>query len=285
MNSEKKKFVLTRRGLVLSILGVVVGVSLAAFLSSNFNNTSTAELSQELIVKSEKIISEAATASDSLATIPEEPAAGGSKNEPDSETISEYVVPTMPPSTVTREELYSVNSTAPAAKQEIVNDSSKVVAKPNPTKKNESKPVETSEPKPTTTAAPIQPTKESCYVTREEDPERYDSCRAGYVAPTFEFVGYHSCKRLTEDLFEITGLVRMVGGNYRDFVWNQGEYDGMALVSQTLRDSDPSYSISWDTTASFWSMNPAYEGRIAKAYGGGKVWIEENEISPDCLRK
>jgi hypothetical protein len=285
MNSEKKKFVLTRRGLVLSILGVVVGVSLAAFLSSNFNNTSTAELSQELIVKSEKIISEAATASDSLATIPEEPVAGGFENEPDSETISEYVVPTMPPSTITREVISSENITAPAAKQEIINDSSKVVAKPNPTKKNESKPAETYEPKPTTTAAPIQPTKESCYVTREEDPERYDSCRAGYVAPTFEFVGYHSCKRLTEDLFEVTGLVRMVGGNYRDFVWNQGEYSGMALVSQTLRDSDPSYPLRWFVQASFLSMNPAYEGRIAKAYGDGIVWIEENEISPNCLRK
>jgi len=279
VKSERKNKKLPRFGLPFILFGAVGAVLLASFLTAGFNESQVSEPVQANV-------SEFADAAlDNLDIIPEEPVAEVPENEPDSETGSEYVAPTMPPSTITREVISSENITAPGARQEIVNDSPKAAATPNPTKKTESKPVETSEPTPTTTAAPIQPTKESCYVTREEDPERYDSCRAGYVAPTFEFVGYHSCKRVTEDWFQITGLVRMVGGNYRDSFWNQGEYNGMALVSQTLRDSDPSYPLRWFAQAGFLSMNPAYEGQIAEARGDGIVWIEENEISPDCLRK
>lgn len=287
MKSERKNKKLPRFGLPFILFGAVGAVLLASFVTAGFNES---QVSQPIQTN----VSEFAdTALDHLGAIPEEPVAEVPENEPDSETISEYVVPTrpaptIPPSTVTTtntEKTSSADTAAPGAKQEIVNDSPKAAATPNPTKKNESKPVETSEPTPTTTATPTQELNKYCYVTREENAERYDSCREGFIAPTFEFVGYHSCKRVTEDTFQITGLVRMVGGNYRDFVWNEWEYDGMAIVGATFRDSAPAYPIDWLAQASFLSMNPAYVGIIAKARGDGHNYIEENEISPDCLRK
>jgi hypothetical protein len=287
MEQEQKKFKLTRLGLTLSTLGVFLGVSVAGFLSMGFNDTPVIESSQEIVIESGRVITEGSIAPDHLGnssetTIPENTLSDATAVE----EVSEYVVPTMPPSTVTSEIISVTILPTPGAKQEIVNDSSNAVATPKPTQSNGPKPTTT--PKPTASTKPIpseQSTLKYCPDNRSENPELYDSCRKGFVAPTFEFAGYHSCKRLTDSTFEITGLVRMVGGNYSEFVWNEATYKGMALASYTLSDSYPSYPLRWFVEATFVSMNPSYHGVISSERGDGITWIEENEIAPNCLRK
>jgi hypothetical protein len=287
MAQGKKTFKLTRLGITLSTLGVFLGVSVAGFLATGFIDTPVNESSQEIAVESGRIGTEGSITPDHLDSNPDTSIPENTLSEtPDVEEVSEYVVPTMPKSTVTSEIISVTILPTPGAKQEIVNDSSRVVATPKPTQSNGPKPTTT--PKPTASTKPIpseQPTLKYCPDNRSENPELYDSCRKGFIAPTFEFAGYHSCKRLTDSTFEITGLVRMVGGNYSEFVWNQATHKGMALASHTLDDSYPSYPIRWFVMATFISMNPSYHGIISYERGDGITWIEENEISPSCLRK
>lgn len=285
MEQEQKKFKLTRLGLLLSALGIFLGVSVAGFLSTNFNDTTVGQSSQEIVIESEKVVEEDPITPDSFNNNSGATSAENSSPAiPAAEEALEDTVPVMPPSTIT-EEIISVTITTPTATQEIVNDSSQAVATPKPTQSSGTK--ATVAPKPTTTPKPkvSEPALRYCPASRSENPELYDSCREGFVAPTFEFAGYHSCKRLTNNTFEITGLVRMVGGNYSEFVWNEATHKGMALVSQTLSDSDPSYPLRWFVKATFTSMNPSYYGIISYERGDGITWIEENEISSSCLRK
>jgi hypothetical protein len=285
MAQEKKTFKLTRLGITLSTLGVFLGVSVAGFLATGFIDTPVIESSQEIVIESGRVITEGSITPDHLGNSPETTLPENTLSDATAvEEVSEYVVPTMPKSTVTSEIISVTILPGPGAKQEIVNDSSNAVATPKPTQSNGPKPTPT--PTPTASTKPSeQSTLKYCPGNRSENPELYDSCRKGFVAPTFEFAGYHSCKRLTDSTFEITGLVRMVGGNYSEFVWNQATHKGMALASHTLDDSYPSYPLEWFVKATFISMNPSYHGIISYERGDGITWIEENEISPSCLRK
>jgi hypothetical protein len=274
MTQEQKKFKLTRWGLTLSILGITAGVSGAAFLATNFNNTPVIESSQEIVIESTEVAPEPAS---------EEPNIAAPVVVEEIVVVEEEEAPIMPESTTTEISVVSpIQNTKPSTTQEITNDSEKVTASPNPAKKETPEPVK---PVPTSTQSPSEENLKYCPNKREENPELYDSCREGFVAPTFEFAGYHSCKRVTKDTFQITGLVRMVGGNYKDFAWNEHTYKGMALVSTTFWDSDPSFPLSWFVKASFRSMNPSYEGLISKEGDNGINWIDESLIPSKCLSR
>ena len=72
-----------------------------------------------------------------------------------------------------------------------------------------------------------------CPAYREDDPALYDECRKGFVAPTIEWVGYHSCEKRADGNVEVLGKVALVGGSYRTdyFGWQTATVDGYGIVS------------------------------------------------------
>jgi hypothetical protein len=58
-------------------------------------------------------------------------------------------------------------------------------------------------------------------MTRSENPTLWDACRAGYIAPTIEFVGLVSCEAVDRDKgnWRVVRKYKMVGGNYRSADW------------------------------------------------------------------
>lgn len=70
--------------------------------------------------------------------------------------------------------------------------------------------------------APIQ--QNYCPGSRGENPTLWDSCRAGYVAPTIQFGGVTSCYPIDKNagIWSITWTWQAVGGNWNG-VWNGGQ--------------------------------------------------------------
>lgn len=108
-----------------------------------------------------------------------------------------------------------------------------------------------------------------------------DACKAGFIAPTIEYAGYLSCQKLEDGTVALKGLVKLVGGNYKDFSWNGQTHNGMGIVAN--RVSEWPYVISWaDASATFWSMDDRYQGIIGEAGGHGSVLLDDSQIDPSC---
>lgn len=122
---------------------------------------------------------------------------------------------------------------------------------------------------------------------QQRDPDTRDcygqyesACKVGFVAPTVEYAGYLSCQKLEDGTVRLKGLVKLVGGNYRDFSWGSETHNGMGVVSSRVEGFP--YAILWDAEATFWSMDDRYEGIIGTSARSDAEIIDESQIDPSC---
>ena len=260
----------TKVSLAFATLGIAGGAIFAGFLS----NTSTETFSAEAPIQSISVESEI------KAEISE------SEKVTDVSVIPEPVNNTKIISGEVVLELVEGTEDTASSTQKITNDSKNVKVTPAPSKSSgtsSSRPVETvNEP-----GLILGPPREDsttptayCPASREENPTVYDACRAGFVAPTLEWAGYHSCTRVSEDAVEIYGLVRITGGNYAHISNTGPLVNGMIRVS-SVNASSP-YRVMWYVEVVFWSMDSRYNGIIHKVSANGGEFIEESQLDPSC---
>jgi hypothetical protein len=104
-----------------------------------------------------------------------------------------------------------VTTTTPQGSQTLTNKSTRVTVTTTPGKQ--------SSPKAAVPSSP--PAAKACPMTHSENPTLWDACRAGYIAPTIEFVGLVSCEAVDRDKgnWRVVRKYKMVGGNYRSADW------------------------------------------------------------------
>jgi hypothetical protein len=107
-----------------------------------------------------------------------------------------------------------------------------------------------------------------------------EACKVGFVAPSIEYAGYLSCQKLGDGTVRLEGLVRLVGGNYKNWGWDTATHNGMGIVSS--RVSEWPYVLSWYATATFYSMDSRYTGVIGQSGGNGLEFIDESQLDPSC---
>jgi hypothetical protein len=260
----------TKVGLVFAVIGVLGGAIFAGFLANTTTNVSSAQPYTQSI-ESNLSGETPATGDAPLAIVDSVPEAVNNTNLQSGEIVFELV---------------EGSEGAPSNTQKITNDSKKVQATPAPSTSNGSKP-----------NSPVETVKEpglifgepgsgaistgtDCPASREENPAIYDACRAGFVAPTLEWAGYHSCKRVSEDIVDIYGLVRISGGNY-SHISNTGPITN-GMISVKGRNGTSPYGVMWYIEAVFWSMDSRYDGIIHKMYVNGSEFISEDQLDPSC---
>lgn len=263
MSEETLKSKVSKRTLILATIGVLAGVAFSSYVYSSYTSSSAVEAAitaepQQIIVI-EKATDEPASVQ--IVEESEAPAEG-----------SVEVIATI--------EVTSGASTKPKATQNITNGSSKVTVTPNP-KPESSAPTIKLPGSGSSAGSTGQQSITYCPDNREENPAVYDACRVGFSAPTsWEWVGYHSCKKLSGNQVEIYGLVRMGGGNYKDISHGHPTEGGLFVVSTT--NTSVHYFVYWDITVNFWSMDSRYEGRIAQDGTSGSKAIQESQLDPSC---
>ena len=261
-DNKKVNFPLGKITLTLAALGVMGGVFFAAFLSQQ-TQVESVTAQQEIVV------------SDSLQenlTVEDE-----SNKEV---VIIEETTTTYPEDADSKKEVVveEVKSETPKAEQTTKNDSTKATITPAP--------VETATPKltPKPTPKPTEPAttypSNYCPDTREEDPAAYDSCREGFVAPTIQWAGYHSCKKLSTGDIKIFGKIELVGGNYNGFSCGTASEKSYGIVS-SINSSAP-YMVNWYAKVSFSSMDSQRTGIIERVYGDGLEIIDESLLPTSC---
>jgi hypothetical protein len=263
----------TKVGLVFAALGVAGGAIFAAFLANN-NTPEDATLAQpytqSISIESE-VQKETPKIEDTHAAIDVVPEAVNNTKISSEEIILELV---------------EGSDALPSNIQKITNGSKKVQATPAPSTSSgpkPSKPAETVEEPGLIFGEPGSGTISTgtdCPATRAENPAIYDACRAGFVAPTLEWAGYHSCKRVSEDIVDIYGLVRISGGNY-SHISNTGPITNGMISVKGRNDTSP-YGVMWYIEAVFWSMDSRYDGIIHKMYVNGSEFISEDQLDPSC---
>jgi hypothetical protein len=166
----------------------------------------------------------------------------------------------------------------PTAEQTLKNETGQAEIKPAPA---QDKPREET-PKPSEESNPLPNPGDYCPGYREENPSLYDSCHAGFVAPTIEWAGYHSCRKTPDGNVQIFGKVRLVGGNYNvnDYGWDTHVISGLGIVN-SVNASSP-YFVSWVAGAWFGAMDGFNKGIIAKVHGSGVNKIDESLLDPSC---
>ena len=255
MSEETLQPKVSKRTLTLATIGVLAGAVFSSFLYSSFLNPSASE-SAKAEPQQTILIEDYSTSSDS--ELEEVPTEG-----------SVEVIATI--------EVSSGSSAKPSTSQNVTNGSSQVTVTPNPRPNTGTLPGSGSN----SGSNNQQPATTYCPDNRAENPAAYDACRAGFSAPTnWEWAGYHSCKRLSDTQVEIYGLVRMVGGNYKEVSHGHPTENGLFLVSST--NTEAPYFLYWDIAVNFWSMDSRYEGRIAQNGHSGSKLIQESQLDPSC---
>lgn len=137
-------------------------------------------------------------------------------------------------------------------------------------------------PSPDEEANPLPNPGGYCPGYREENPSLYDSCHAGFVAPTIEWAGYHSCRKTPDGNVQIFGKVKLVGGTYNsnDYGWDTHAIGSLGIVN-SVNASSP-YFVSWVAGAWFGAMDGFNKGIIAKVHGSGVEKIDESLLDPSC---
>lgn len=81
-----------------------------------------------------------------------------------------------------------------------------------------------------------------CPETRGENPALWDSCRAGYVAPTVQWGGVLSCTPIDKSAgtWSVTYKWNAVGGNWRGYWEGTGASDGVNTVIVTVNPGEAS---------------------------------------------
>jgi hypothetical protein len=260
MQEEALKSKVSKRTLILATVGVLAGAVFSSYVYSSYTSSSAAEAAVNQTPQQTIVVEEPSATTEPL-----------SIEDEDLNTESGVEV-------IATIEVSSGDLPKPKTTQNVTNGSSKVTVTPNP--------------KPTTSAPDLKlPGSNSgsnnqqeaayCPDNRSENPAVYDACRSGFSAPTsWEWAGYHSCKRLSENEVEIYGLVRMIGGNYKEVTHGHPTINGMFLVSST--NTEAPYFLYWDIAVNFWSMDSRYEGRIAQSGNSGSKLIQESQLDPSC---
>lgn len=150
---------------------------------------------------------------------------------------------------------------------------------------------------PLPTNQPIQPTPEkiACPESRDLDPVAYEACRAGYARPSIIWDGYVSCKKgisgfdNTTEIVILTGRIRLVGGNYKDFLWDFYTHDegdeSYQFVSSSWVIGDEPYLIVWERSVEIYSMDANLNGVIDSVHARGNHLIDTSLIDLACLTK
>lgn len=244
----------TRAGLIFAALGVVSGAVLVwFFLSQNSGASPQTQTDQSIQVESDSL---------------ESP-------DPELDEI-EWVEGMDPLDLLTEEELNSLLNAG--SEQDAENNGNRGSVTPSP--RSSSGNNNYGEGLPTVDDYPSA--GDSSSTTAPDCYGQYEAaCKVGFVAPSIEYVGYLSCSK-SEDgtTVRLQGLVKLVGGSYKDWVWNTATHNGMGIVSS--RVSDSTYMISWYATATFYSMDSRYTGVIGQASGSGLEFIDESQLDPSC---
>ena len=247
-------------GLFFAALGVVGGAVFAGFLVSQDSvDVAETQTAQAIQLDSDKV---------------EIQTPNIEKEEIVSDGSIEWVEGMDPLDLLTEEELNSLLNSG--GKQYVENESGRVSVTPAP--RNPPATNNYGEGLPT---VDDYPTGDSSSTTAPDCYGQYEAaCKVGFVAPSIEYVGYLSCSKSEDGTVSLKGLVRLVGGNYKDWVWNTATHNGMGIVSS--RVSDSTYMISWYATATFYSMDSRYTGVIGQAGGSGLEFIDESQLDPSC---
>lgn len=136
-----------------------------------------------------------------------------------------------------------------------------------------------------------------CPKTRDENPEGYKRCYGGYVAPTFEFAGYQSCRKVNDPTYglvvQVRGRIRLLGGNFVSSDWGpQSELQGensYRTVSSTHYFEDmegrAAFTLSWHEYIRIASMDVTntYVDWIDTVVSHGVYSVDVNLMDPACL--
>jgi hypothetical protein len=140
------------------------------------------------------------------------------------------------------------------------------------------------------TDGPVEPIGSlDCPDQRDDDPQLYDYCWDGFVAPQFVRTELYSCRAGDfegEPAIEFTVKIELVGGNYRDHYmvgvgrdWD-GFNRGYTLLSKGWVIGPNDYDVlvqiptSWYTEATFYPMKESYQGKTL--YGAKELaaWVD-----------
>jgi hypothetical protein len=246
----------TRVVLFFVAIAAVGGAVLAGFLfSQNSGATPETQTDQSIQVESDN-------------------AESPTPEEPESDAI-EWVEGMDPLDLLTEEELNSLLNAG--SEQDAENNGNRGSVTPSPRSSSENN--NYGEGLPTVDDYPSA--GDSSSTTAPDCYGQYEAaCKVGFVAPSIEYVGYLSCSKSEDGTVRLQGLVRLVGGNYKDWVWNTATHNGMGIVSS--RVSEFPYVLSWYATATFYSMDSRYTGVIGQASGSGRELLDESQLDSSC---
>lgn len=281
-DNKKVNFPINKLTIAVAALGISGGVFFGAFLSQQNNEVATVAVQQEIIIETSKPAAESET-----------PAIENNSESAivfSDSTLAEHVDSTsVSTNDLVSSVIVSESTSQPKAEQVVSNESSKgtVSTKPRETSSNSNDPVGnkfsdiiSGEPN----AGTGNEVSTYCPINRESDPALYDACTAGFVAPTVEWAGFHSCRKIEDPtrgtFVEIVGKVQLVGGNYGSYEWGTKTSGNYGLVVSTMQTKP--YVVMWRAFAHFDSLNPAYGGSIAKISGSGTNFIEESSLPSEC---
>lgn len=282
-DNKKVNFSFTKLTLGVAMLGVMGGVFFASFLNTQTTEASIAESKQSIIVEKSEPLSET---SDTTAS--SEVSNSSSRSiSISSNTLEEHLSETSEViNTVISETTITVSDGAPSptAQQSLTDNatSANIAPKPSPKPSPNTNPASPA-PVVDEPAAPVQETQ-FCPITREQNPSVYDACISGFSAPTIEWVGYHSCKKIEDPNYgtvvKLWGKVKLSGGNYGAYSWDRASDGAYGLVTASVTGAP--YVIMWDATAYFESMSSKYSGAITTVSGMGTNFIDESQIPAEC---
>lgn len=308
-DNKKVNFPITKLTIGLAALGVAGGVFFGALLSTQGVAEETIASDQSLTISDS--LKNSISLDDESGALGEKPIDGNNQilEENSKSDNGEIVAEAPEEETVTKEDSNSTGSESEEVKEEepkvepkptkkaeqkVESETDQAEIKPAPApEKPAAKPEQTQEPaKPKPTPEPVEKPEEAhkgpplgtpyCPGYREENPSLYDSCHAGFVAPTLEWAGYHSCEKTPAGNVRIFGKVKLVGGNYnKDYYgWNSRTVEGYGIVNSV--NSSAPYFVSWDNSAWFGSMSKNGAGIIAQIDGSGMQKIDESLLDPSC---